>query len=57
MRERAMKFGDESNLVGVLAEPDAGEKQTDTPCVLMLNAGILHHVGPFRIYVDMALQH
>ena len=54
MRERAIKFGDESNLVGVLIEPDAMKEQTNTPCVLMLNAGILHHVGPFRLYVDMA---
>lgn len=54
MRERAVTFGSEMNLVGVLTEPDVSTRLKDTPCVLMLNAGILHHVGPFRLHVDMA---
>ena len=54
MRERVITFGKEKNLVGVLTEPDEFNKVKDTPCVLMLNAGILHHVGPFRLYVDLA---
>jgi len=54
MRERAIIFGNEKNLVGVLTEPDVNRRLKDTPCVLMLNSGILHHVGPFRLHVDMA---
>jgi len=54
MRERAITFGKEKNLVGVLTEPDVNKRLKETPCVLMLNAGILHHVGPFRLHVDMA---
>lgn len=54
MRERAITFGNEMSLVGVLTEPDVSKRLKDAPCVLMLNAGILHHVGPFRLHVDMA---
>jgi len=54
MRERAITFGDVKNQVGVLTEPDENNKLKAAPCVLMLNAGFLHHVGPFRLHVDMA---
>ncbi len=54
MRERVITFGNEKNLVGVLTEPDESNGVKDVPCVLMLNAGILHHVGPFRLHVVTA---
>lgn len=54
MRERVITFGEEKNLVGILTEPDAGHKLDSLPCVLMLNSGILHHVGPFRLHVVAA---
>jgi pimeloyl-ACP methyl ester carboxylesterase len=54
MRERVITFGNEKNLVGVLTEPDESHEVKDVPCVLILNAGILHHVGPFRLHVVTA---
>lgn len=54
MKERVVTFGDEKNLVGILTEPDADKIITGFPCVLMLNSGILHHVGPFRLHVVAA---
>jgi dienelactone hydrolase len=54
MRERVITFGDNGNLVGILAEPNGADKKSDVPCVLILNAGILHHVGPFRLHVIAA---
>jgi pimeloyl-ACP methyl ester carboxylesterase len=54
MRERVITFGNEKNLVGVLTEPDNNNKVKGTLCVLILNAGIVHHVGPFRLNVVIA---
>ena len=52
MRERAYTFGVDNGLVGVLTEPD-GDAAT-RPAVLFWNAGLLHHVGPHRLFVDLA---
>ena len=52
MREKAVKFGANRGLVGILAEPltpVAGK-----PAVVLLNSGILHHVGASRLYVQVA---
>lgn len=51
MREEAVRLGRNQLLVGVLTSPD---QPTDMPTVLMLNAGMTHHVGPSRIYVRLA---
>lgn len=53
MRERALRFGETAELVGVVTEPapDAGE---GLPAVILLNAGILHRVGPSRMNVRIA---
>jgi hypothetical protein len=53
MREHAVVFGDESPLVGVITEPDAGF-QENVPVFLFLNAGLDHRVGPNRLYVTLA---
>jgi len=54
MIERAVKFGRSDGLIGVLAEP-AGETDARTGlAVLFWNAGLLHRVGPCRMYVDLA---
>jgi dienelactone hydrolase len=54
MIERAVTFGKETTLVGILAEPDAGRVKPNAPAVLMWNVGVNPRVGPFRIYVDLA---
>lgn len=43
-------FGDFDHLMGVVNNPD---EKSDTG-VILLTAGMLHHVGPFRMYVNLA---
>jgi hypothetical protein len=52
MREKVLRFGVERGLSGVLSEPDVPAR--DAPGVVLLNSGILHHVGPSRLYVSLA---
>jgi len=54
MREKVLRFGLERGLSGVLAEPDGNEAVDGAPGVVLLNSGILHHVGPSRLYVRIA---
>ena len=54
MKERVVTFGQQNNLVGILTEPEISNKNNDMPCILVLNSGILHHVGPFRLHVIAA---
>jgi hypothetical protein len=53
MRERAIRFGRTAALVGVVTEP-AAATAPDRPAVLLLNSGILHHVGASRLHVQLA---
>ena len=53
MSERAITFGAMGGLVGVLSEPERSTRR-DVPAVLLWNVGINHHVGPSRIWVDLA---
>ena len=50
MNERACMFA--HGLVGILAEPDAG--RCSDVAVLLWNVGLVHRVGPFRVYADLA---
>jgi pimeloyl-ACP methyl ester carboxylesterase len=54
MKERACQFGPERSLVGILSGPAGNDARRDFPTVLMLNAGLLHRVGPHRMSVDLA---
>jgi dienelactone hydrolase len=54
VKERACQAGPELNLFGILTEPDPADLRRDLPFVLILNAGLLHHVGPHRMSVDLA---
>jgi pimeloyl-ACP methyl ester carboxylesterase len=49
--ERVMCFGDEENLVAIISEPSPPRP---VPNVLILNAGVLHRVGPHRLHVQLA---
>lgn len=51
VRERVAWFGDEENLVAIVSEPSPPRQ---VPCVLILNAGVLHRVGPHRLHVHLA---
>ncbi|HSF86848.1 MAG TPA: alpha/beta fold hydrolase [Acidimicrobiia bacterium] len=52
MIERPLYFGERSNLLGVLTAPAA--PHPGSPAVILLNAGLLHRVGPNRLHVDVA---
>lgn len=54
MRERALVIGDEPSLVGILTEPAAADARDGSPAFVILNAGLLHRVGPNRINVQIA---
>jgi len=54
MKERVIRFGATSNLVGILTEPDAHVRVDDAPVAIFLNSGIIHRVGASRIHVQLA---
>ena len=54
MKDRVCQFGPELNLVGILTEPGDKNVRPEYPAVLMLNAGLLHRVGPHRMSVELA---
>jgi pimeloyl-ACP methyl ester carboxylesterase len=53
MRERIARFGDRQGLVGILTEP-ADRGPADRPALVIVNAGIVHRVGPNRLHVRLA---
>jgi hypothetical protein len=54
MREEAVLFGGAAPLVAVLTEPEPCGRQARLPAVILLNAGLIHRVGPHRICVRVA---
>ena len=56
LEERANAFGREGHLFGIVsrrAGPQAGGARA-LPAVILLNAGAVHHIGPNRLYVELA---
>lgn len=49
--ERPFRFGRARHLVGVAGLPPARHGATG---VILLNAGLMHRIGPFRLHVDLA---
>jgi pimeloyl-ACP methyl ester carboxylesterase len=61
VRETALLFGADKSLVGVISDPPAvtgvavaAGAPTNAPALVLLNAGLLHRVGPNRLYVKLA---
>lgn len=52
MKEQVLRFGDGGQLVGVLGEPPGAERRELG--VVLLNAGLVHHAGPNRLWVRLA---
>jgi pimeloyl-ACP methyl ester carboxylesterase len=53
IKEQAHVFGPRQSLVGILS-PAMPAPPENTPCVVLLNAGIIHRVGPNRMSVTLA---
>lgn len=54
MSERTLLFGDGKSLVGIVTEPATPQPAGQRPAVILLNAGVLHRVGPNRLHVRLA---
>ena len=54
MKEQVVQFGPKRNLVGILAQPSGSDAGLEAPAVIMLNAGLLHRIGPHRMSVLLA---
>ncbi len=50
--ESVQTFGSTNQFVGVYTQPS--NAQSELPCVLYITAGLLHHVGPTRLHVELA---
>jgi pimeloyl-ACP methyl ester carboxylesterase len=54
IRDEVLRLGPEGQLVGILSHPDGGKARTiPLPAVIVLNAGVLHRVGPHRLHVAL----
>ena len=51
MKEEVIQFGEAGSLVGIVTLPQGNENRS---AVILLNPGIVHRVGPGRIYVKIA---
>jgi hypothetical protein len=61
VRDEVLQLGSEGQLVGILSHPPDGAagaagERTDAPAIIILNAGVLHRVGPHRLHVGLARQ-
>jgi len=54
MNEDVVLLGPTRSLVGIVTEPPAANRNRDWPAVILLNAGLIHRVGPSRVYVKIA---
>ena len=53
IREKVVLFGSASSLVGIVTDPIDATDAT-RPGVILLNAGLLHRIGPNRLHVELA---
>jgi pimeloyl-ACP methyl ester carboxylesterase len=54
MREEPLLFGKTKSLVGIITDPPEAKRSNGLPGIILLNAGIIHRVGPNRIHVKIA---
>jgi len=52
IQESVCTFGGSTTLTGVYTP--ANDENSTKPCALYLTAGLLHHIGPTRLHVEMA---
>ena len=54
MLEEPVLFGKSSALVGIITDPPEEEGSNGLPAFILVNAGLVHRVGPNRHYVKIA---
>ncbi len=54
INEQPVVFGKAKSLVGIQTQLQNGQNDAIKPAVIFLNAGLIHRVGPNRIYVNLA---
>ena len=55
LMEEPLQFGEGGRLFGILTLPGMSHRKTpELPVFVFLNAGLLHRVGPHRLYVHLA---
>ena len=54
MKEKTVLLGESKNLVAVVTKPLREFEVQDRPAIILLNSGLLHRVGPNRVYVKLA---
>ena len=56
MKEQVVLFGRLKSLLGIITEPHSASVNGCLPAIIILNAGLLHRIGPNRISVKIARQ-
>lgn len=54
MTEKVVLFRKDKSLVGIVTEPTSGTSSNNYPAIIILNAGLLHRIGPNRLHVAIA---
>src|SRR5262245_17124568 len=54
MKEEILQFGKTQSLVGIITEPTEVKSDSPRPGIILLNAGLIHRIGPSRLYVKIA---
>ena len=54
MNEHAVLLGRSKTLVGIISEPADNVLIQDELAVILLNSGLIHRIGPHRLYVKIA---
>lgn len=54
MKEYVINFGDSGQLVGILTKASEKMAFANSPAVIVLNSGLVHHIGPNRLSVRLA---
>ncbi len=54
MREEVVRFGRGGDIVGIVTNPPEDQSDARLPAILLLNSGMIHRVGPNRLYVKTA---
>jgi alpha-beta hydrolase superfamily lysophospholipase len=55
IEEHACRFGSDRHLAGIASRPEGARgHRARLPAIVLCNAGSVHHVGPNRLYVQLA---